>query len=105
MKLLETLDLRERLEFAIELQREVLATLQVRKRIREDVEEGAQKQQREYILRRQMDSIRKGSATTTHRSSRSTEEDRGRAARERARAGRARALALRAHGRAGPGHR
>jgi ATP-dependent Lon protease len=59
VKLLETLDLRERLEFAIELQREVLATLQVRKRIREDVEEGAQKQQREYILRRQMDSIRK----------------------------------------------
>jgi ATP-dependent Lon protease len=59
VRLLETLDLRERLEFAIELQREVLATLQVRKRIREDVEEGAQKQQREYILRRQMDSIRK----------------------------------------------
>jgi ATP-dependent Lon protease len=59
VKLLGTLDLRERLEFAIELQREVLATLQVRKRIREDVEEGAQKQQREYILRRQMDSIRK----------------------------------------------
>jgi ATP-dependent Lon protease len=59
VQLLETLALRERLEFAIELQREVLATLQVRKRIREDVEEGAQKQQREYILRRQMDSIRK----------------------------------------------
>jgi ATP-dependent Lon protease len=59
VQLLETLELRERLEFAIELQREVLATLQVRKRIREDVEEGAQKQQREYILRRQMDSIRK----------------------------------------------
>ena len=59
MRLLETLDLRERLELAIELQREVLATLDVRRRIREDVEEGAQKQQREYILRRQMDSIRK----------------------------------------------
>ena len=59
LRLLETLDLRERLALAIELQREVLATLQVRRRIREDVEEGAQKQQREYILRRQMDSIRK----------------------------------------------
>jgi len=59
LRLLETLDLRERLELAIELQREVLATLDVRRRIREDVEEGAQKQQREYILRRQMDSIRK----------------------------------------------
>ena len=31
----------------------------MRKRIREDVESGAQKQQREYFLRRQMDSIRK----------------------------------------------
>jgi ATP-dependent Lon protease len=59
LELLETIDLRARLELAIRLQREVLATLQVRKRIREDVEEGAQKQQREYILRRQMDSIRK----------------------------------------------
>lgn len=59
LRLLETLDLRERLELATALQREVLATLQVRQRIREDVEEGAQKQQREYILRRQMDSIRK----------------------------------------------
>jgi ATP-dependent Lon protease len=59
LELLQTIDLRARLELAIRLQREVLATLQVRKRIREDVEEGAQKQQREYILRRQMDSIRK----------------------------------------------
>ena len=33
--------------------------MQVRKRIREDVESGAQKQQREYFLRKQMDSIRK----------------------------------------------
>jgi ATP-dependent Lon protease len=59
LRLLETLDLRERLALATELQHEVLAPLQVRRRIREDVEEGAQKQQREYILRRQMDSIRK----------------------------------------------
>src|SRR4029077_20759715 len=41
------------------LQRERLAELQVRQRIRDDVESGAQKQQREYILRRQMESIRK----------------------------------------------
>ena len=33
--------------------------MQVRKRIQEDVESGVEKQQREYILRRQMDSIRK----------------------------------------------
>ena len=49
----------ERLELAVKLQRESLAELQVRKRIREDVQEGAEKQQREYFLRKQMDSIRK----------------------------------------------
>ena len=59
VKLLETLDVGERLELAIELQRERLAEMQVRRRIRDDVEEGAAKQQREYILRKQMDSIRK----------------------------------------------
>ncbi len=59
VELLETLDVRTRLELALSVQRERLAELQVRKRIREDVESGAQKQQREYILRRQMESIRK----------------------------------------------
>jgi ATP-dependent Lon protease len=59
VRALETLDVKERLELAIELQRERLAEMQVRQRIREDVEEGAAKQQREYILRRQMESIRK----------------------------------------------
>ena len=59
IELLETLDVVERLTLALELQRERLAELQVRKRIRDDVESGAQKQQREYFLRRQMDSIRK----------------------------------------------
>ena len=59
VKLLETLDIKERLSLAIELQRERLAEMQVRRRIRDDVEEGAAKQQREYILRRQMESIRK----------------------------------------------
>ena len=59
MELLETTDVRERLELAIKLQRERLAELEVRRRIREDVESGAQQQQREYILRRQLDSIRK----------------------------------------------
>jgi ATP-dependent Lon protease len=59
VQLLQTLDVVERLQLALALQRERLAELQVRKRIREDVESGAQKQQREYFLRRQMDSIRK----------------------------------------------
>jgi ATP-dependent Lon protease len=59
VELLRTIDVTDRLELAVKLQRESLAELQVRKRIREDVQEGAEKQQREYFLRRQMDSIRK----------------------------------------------
>jgi ATP-dependent Lon protease len=59
VQLLRTLDVTDRLELAVNLQRESLAELQVRKRIREDVQEGADKQQREYFLRKQMESIRK----------------------------------------------
>jgi ATP-dependent Lon protease len=59
VELLRTLDVTARLELAVKLQRESLAELQVRKRIREDVQDGAEKQQREYFLRKQMDSIRK----------------------------------------------
>jgi ATP-dependent Lon protease len=59
VELLRTLDVTARLELAVKLQRESLAELQIRKRIREDVQEGAEKQQREYILRKQMESIRK----------------------------------------------
>jgi ATP-dependent Lon protease len=59
VQLLETVDVRVRLELALELQRERLALMQVRRRIQEDVESGVEKQQREYILRRQLDSIRK----------------------------------------------
>jgi len=59
VSLIEELDVTERLRLALELQRGRLAELQVRKRIREDVESGAQKQQREFFLRRQLESIRK----------------------------------------------
>src|SRR5690349_1536015 len=59
IELLRTTDVSERLELAVRLQRERLAEMQVRKRIRDDVQEGAEKQQREYFLRKQMDSIRK----------------------------------------------
>jgi ATP-dependent Lon protease len=59
IELLEAVDVVERLELALRLQRERLAELQIRQRIRDDVEEGAQRQQREYILRRQLESIRK----------------------------------------------
>ena len=59
VRILETLDVVERLELSLEFQRERLAELQLRKRIREDVDSGTQKQQREYLLRKQMESIRK----------------------------------------------
>jgi ATP-dependent Lon protease len=59
VSVLSTLDVTERLAISLGLQRERLAELQVRQRIREDVESGAQKQQREYVLRKQMESIRR----------------------------------------------
>src|SRR5438270_12961084 len=59
VKLLEAVDVTERLELALKLQRERLSEMQVRARIREDVQSGAEKQQREYFLRKQMESIRK----------------------------------------------
>jgi ATP-dependent Lon protease len=59
VELLQSIDVVERLGLALRFQRERLSELQVRRRIREDVESGAEKQQREYILRRQMESIRK----------------------------------------------
>jgi len=59
VQLLEALDVTERLELALAFQRDRLAEMQVRKRIRDDVESAAGKQQREYILRKQMESIRK----------------------------------------------
>ncbi len=57
--LLETLDVVERLKLALKFQQDRLTELHVRRRIRDEVESGAQKQQRDYFLRRQMDAIRK----------------------------------------------
>jgi ATP-dependent Lon protease len=59
VQLLEAVDVTERLELALSFQRERLSTMQIRQRIREDVNAGMEKQQREYLLRKQMDSIRK----------------------------------------------
>ncbi len=44
---------------SVAFQRERLAELQVRSRIRDDVQSGAEKQQREYFLRKQLESIQK----------------------------------------------
>ncbi|HEX3802718.1 MAG TPA: endopeptidase La [Solirubrobacteraceae bacterium] len=59
VELLQQVDVLERLKLALSFQRERLAEVQVRKRIRDDVETGAEKQQRDYFLRKQMDSIRR----------------------------------------------
>ena len=59
VEVLETLDVTERLELAVRIQRQRLTELQLRLKIREDVREGADKQQREYFLRKQMESIQR----------------------------------------------
>ena len=59
VELLQTLDVADRLKLALRFQQERLAELHVRQRIRDEVESGTQKQQREYLLRRQMEAIRK----------------------------------------------
>ena len=59
VELLQTVDVVERLSRALEMQRERLAEMQVRKRIRDDVESAAHDQQRDFILRKQLESIRK----------------------------------------------
>jgi ATP-dependent Lon protease len=59
IELLEQLDVTQRLARALELQRERLTEMQVRRQIRDDVQSGAEKQQREYFLRKQMESIQK----------------------------------------------
>jgi len=59
VELLDTLDVTARLARALELQRERLTEMQVRAQIRDDVRTGAERQQREYFLRKQMESIQK----------------------------------------------
>jgi ATP-dependent Lon protease len=59
LELLETIDVAERLDKATEWQRGVLAELELKRRIRDDVTDSMEKSQREYVLRRQMEAIRK----------------------------------------------
>ena len=65
--------------------------MQIRRRIREDVNAGMEKQQREYVLRKQLDSIRKelGEDETSVVEEFRAEDRRVGDARPRARAGRA----------------
>src|SRR3954471_16878545 len=59
LELLETIDVEQRLEKALAWAREALGEIELRRRIREDVTEGMERSQREFLLRRQMDAIRK----------------------------------------------
>ena len=58
-ELLETLDVSERLDKATVWARATLGEIEMRRRIRDDVTEGMEKTQREYILRRQLEAIHK----------------------------------------------
>jgi len=59
VELLETLDVEERLQLALTWARDALAELELGEKIRTEVSDGMDKQQREFLLRRQMDAIRK----------------------------------------------
>jgi ATP-dependent Lon protease len=59
MKVLETIDVTERLRFVLAAARETLADLTLRDQIKTSVEEGMEKTQREFLLRRQLEAIRK----------------------------------------------
>ncbi len=59
VQVLETVDVEARLALVVEWAREVLADLTLRERIKTDVEEGMEKTQREFLLRRQLEAIRK----------------------------------------------
>jgi ATP-dependent Lon protease len=58
LEILEELDVAERLEKVLAWARETLADLAVRGRIREEVNENMERQQREYLLRQQLAAIR-----------------------------------------------
>ena len=59
VQVLETLDVEQRLRLVLGWARDTLADLTLRERIKTDVEEGMEKTQREFLLRRQLDAIRK----------------------------------------------
>jgi ATP-dependent Lon protease len=59
VELLETVDVEERLSLAVAWARDALAELELTEKIRTEVSDGMEKQQREFLLRRQLDAIRK----------------------------------------------
>jgi len=59
VEVLETLDLEARLELVLGWARETLADITLRERVKANVEEGLERTQREFLLRRQLDAIRR----------------------------------------------
>ena len=59
VEVLETLGVEERLTLVLGWARDTLADLTLRERIKSDVEEGMERTQREFLLRRQLEAIRK----------------------------------------------
>jgi ATP-dependent Lon protease len=59
VEILETLDVELRLQKLIGWTREILAEASLKDKIRNDVQEGMDKRQREFLLRQQMEAIRK----------------------------------------------
>jgi ATP-dependent Lon protease len=57
-QLLETVDVGERIDLALEWMNEILAGLALRRRVRDEAAEKIDKSQREYLLRQQMEAIR-----------------------------------------------
>lgn len=59
VEVLETIDIRERLGKLLGWMREVLADLELRKKVRDEAAERIDKSQREYLLRQQLQAIKK----------------------------------------------
>ena len=59
VEVLETIDVEARLRMVLGWARDTLADVTLRERIKTDVEEGMEKTQREFLLRRQLEAIRK----------------------------------------------
>ncbi len=59
VQVLETIDVEDRLRLVLAWARDTLADLALRERIKTDVEEGMEKTQREFLLRRQLEAIKK----------------------------------------------
>ena len=59
VQVLETIDVEARLRLVLGWARETLADLTLRQQIKSNVEEGMEKTQREFLLRRQLEAIRK----------------------------------------------